>query len=336
MKRILLIIALCQIAICHLAKATASAEPKNYRVMMILYRGVTEAEKGFMNYFAERKIPVDFIIRDVQEDKTLLPGLVNEIKTRKPDLVYTFGTTVTAEVVGTIGKINPAKHVTDIPVVFNIVADPVGAELIESLSSSNRNLTGVSHVVPIEAQVKALQSVRSFNRLGVIFNPQEKNSQLAVNELKNLAKKFKYQIDAIPVKLDDNGKPFAEGVAASMVELINRKPQFIYIPSDSFLIKNSSAVTQPSIGAKIPTFSATEAPIREAGAMMGLVSTYYNVGKFAGYKAEQILVNGKAPRMIPIETLNRFTFLINMQTAKKVGLYPPVGVLRFAEVISNQ
>jgi putative tryptophan/tyrosine transport system substrate-binding protein len=316
------------------ANQVSAKTAKPYKVMMLLFRGTTDAEKGFMAYFKRNNIPVEFIIRDAQADKDKILDFVREAKEIKPDLIYTFGTTVTTEVVGLQGKSDPAVHITDIPVVFNIVADPIGAKLVSNLKSSGRNLTGASHLVPLAAQMKALQTMRNTQSLGVIYNPDEKNSMLAVQELEKIAPQFKIGLQLVPIALDTNQKPTQDGLAQAVKKLLADKPQFIYIPSDSFLIKNARTMIQAAHAAKIPVFSATEAPIRTDGALLGLVSTYFNVGEFAAYKAEQILVKKVAPSKIPVEVLGRFTYLVNMTAAKKLNVYPPLSVLKFAEVIT--
>lgn len=310
-----------------------AADAKPYRIMMLLYRGSTEAEKGFMDYFKRRNIATEYIVRDAQADNTRIADFVKEARELKPDLIYTFGTTVTAEVVGLMGEVDPARHITDIPVVFNVVADPIGAKLVKNLKSSGRNLTGASHLVPLNAQMQALQAMRSTRSLGVIYNPQEKNSVLAVQELENLAAKFNLSLKLAPIGLDAKSKPAADGIALAMRDLVAMKPQFIYLPSDSYLIKNAREVVQAAQLARIPVFAATEAPIRNDGALLGLVSTYFNVGELAAHKAEQILTKKARPAQLPVETLNRFTYLVNMRAAKKLGVYPPLSVVKIAELI---
>jgi len=119
------------------------------------------------------------------------------------------------------------------------------------------------------------------------------------------------------------------------VDLLARdRPEWIYLPSDSLLISNSRTIVARAHHHGIPTFSATEAPIRDGGAVMGLVSNYYNAGRFAAYKAQQIIVDGKHPGDIPVEPLSAFSFVINMAGARKLGVYPPLGLFRFAEVIN--
>lgn len=301
-----------------------------YRIGMVLYRGVTDAETGFMNYLKSRLPRVEFIIRDCAEDAGKLPGIVAEMKRLKPDLVYTFGTSATIATVGTVHAVDPALHLIDIPVVFNIVADPVGAGIATQLASSGRNLTGVMHLVPMESQLRALQSAGTFRKMAVLYSRNEKNSVLTVQALKNLAAPAGIDIDEFPIEAGDAND---EGLAGIMRKILLSKPEIVYIPSDSFLIKKSPIVSSALRSGKIPSFSATEGPIQQNGILMGLVSTYYNAGAFAGYRAEQILANKIRPENIPMSTLNQFSFLINMKSALEIGYYPPLNVLRFARVV---
>ncbi|MBZ0093005.1 MAG: ABC transporter substrate-binding protein [Sulfuricellaceae bacterium] len=314
--------------------ALAAAKP--FQVYMVLYRGITEAEKGFMDYFKSNHIPVQFTVRDCAEDKTRLPGFVGEIKRLRPDLVYTFGTTVTAAIAGKSGEKGRGGRIADIPVVFDIVADPVGAGLVSSLVGSGRNLTGGSHLVPLENQLQALASVTSIGSLAMVYNPSEQNSLLTVQALKALAGKYRYRFTLYPILVGAGGSPDGQALAGVMARVAADKPHVLYLPSDSFIISQAAAVTQLAHQAGILTFSATEAPVRHSGALMGLVSSYYNVGQFAAYKAEQILVNKIPPGRIPIETLNRFSFLLNMKEARALHFYPPISVFKFAEVIDDE
>jgi len=66
---------------------------------------------------------------------------------------------------------------------------------------------------------------------------------------------------------------------------------------------------------------------------MGLVSNYANAGAFAGYKAEQILLGKTAAGKVPIETLQRFALVINMKAARLLGIYPPLDLIKIAELL---
>ena len=111
------------------------------------------------------------------------------------------------------------------------------------------------------------------------------------------------------------------------------KVDALYLTSDSFIISHAADIVRQAHAAGIPTVSATETPIRRDHAFMGLVSRYYSVGQFAAYKAEQILLQGREPGRLPVETLNRFSLVINLKAARALGIFPPVAMFRFVEIV---
>ena len=308
------------------------AEPATkdrFHIYLLLYRGVTEAEQGFMDALAERGLDVKFSLRDSGEDPRRLPGFIEEVRSVRPDLIYTFGTTVTRAVMGLEGY----PGIRDIPVVFAIVADPVGAGLVPSLAGSGGNLTGVSHLVPLTSQLAALGSLVRVRRLGVIYNPAEANSRLLVDQLATLAASEGFELIRAPVELDRPGTEIPETIPTLLGPLAGEKVDALYLPSDSFVISHAADIVRQAHAAGIPTFSATETPIRQDHAFMGLVSRYYSVGQFAAYKAEQILLQRREPGSLPVETLNRFSLVINLRAARTLGIFPPVAMFRFAEIV---
>jgi putative tryptophan/tyrosine transport system substrate-binding protein len=310
-----------------------NGQQRPFRIYMILYRGETGVEKGFRDYFASSGLAVEMIVRDVAQDISKVPELIAEARALQADLIYTWGTPVTLAVVGKKNAINPAVHVTDIPVVFTLVASPEGAGLVSSRTSSGRNITGASHVVPIDQQLGAIRAYRKLNNMAIIFNPAEPNSALNVKELQASAKRDGFRLIEQPIPLDDQKKP----VEASLPELVEQVsvqgPQFLYLGPDSFIGANRKVVTESALAHRIPTFSATEIALREGKALFGLVSRYENVGRLTAYKAEQILLRKARPQDIPIETLARFSYIVNMAVATELDFFPPLKVVNYAEII---
>ena len=308
---------------------------KPFRIYAITYRGMTNIEKGFQDYFKTNKIPVEITWRDLNLDVSRLPGFIAEIRKTKPDLVYTWGTSVTLGVVGAYDAIDPARHIVDIPVVFTLVAAPVAAKIVRDLKSSGRNVTGVSHVVPTEIQFRAMASYRPFQTVGIIYTPTEKNSVALIDEIRTLGRKMGFTTVERTFRLDADKKPTAEGAADLVRQIKDAKAQWLYLPPDSFLGTQSEKIIIPAaMAAGLPTFGSTE-QMMEGGALSGLVSRYYNVGQFTAYKAQQILVEKKAPKDIPVETLTRFSYQIRMEAAQDLKLPPPLPMFNYAEFISK-
>jgi len=155
--------------------------------------------------------------------------------------------------VGALGNVDPTVHVTDIPIVFNIVADPVGAGLATAFAATDRNLTGVSHIVPMPDQLRAMQQFRSVRKLGVIYNSLEANSKLAVEQLRQLAPQFQFELLETP--LLSGQKPDAREIGEAMHRLIQSRPDFIYLPSDSSLIERAAVIVRFASAAGVPLIS---------------------------------------------------------------------------------
>lgn len=314
------------------AQATRSDKP--YRIYGITYRGMTDIEKGFQDYFKGRKIPVEITWRDLNLDASRLAGFIEEIRATRPDLVYTWGTSVTLGIVGQYNAIDPKRHIVNTPVVFTLVAAPVAAKIVPDLKSSGRNVTGVSHVVPTETQFRAMASYRPFQSVGVLYTPTEKNSVVLVDEMRVIGRKLGFTTVERTFRLDANRKVTAEGAADLIREIKAAKAQWLYLPPDSFLGTQAKEVIIPAANAAgLPTFASTE-QLMETGALSGLVSPYFMVGQFTAYKAEQILVAKMAPKDIPVETLKRFSFQIRMESAEGLKLPPPLPMFNYAEIIT--
>jgi putative tryptophan/tyrosine transport system substrate-binding protein len=309
---------------------------KPFRIYAITFRGMTDVEKGFEEYFASRKIPVQITYRDLNRDASKMPALLDEIRATKPDLIYTWGTSVTLGVIGPYDAANPGHFISDIPVVFTLVASPTLAKIVsEKDPTARHNITGVVHVAPVAAQIKAMASYRPFQTLGVIYTPTEQNSVVVLDEIRKLGRANGFDTVSRTFRMDANRKVTADGAADLVRELKEAKAQWLYLPPDSFLGTLAQDVIIPAaMEAGLPTFASTE-QLMQAGALSGLVSRYYNVGQFTAHKAEQILVGKVQPSSVPIETLKRFSYQVRMSAAEKLHLPPPLPMLGYAEMISD-
>jgi putative ABC transport system substrate-binding protein len=334
LARVLVMVALVLAAAVPSDIGAQSTRP--YRIYAITFRGMTEVERGFQEHFAARRIPVEITFRDLNRDPSRMPGFIEEIRRTRPDLIYTWGTSVTLGVVGTHDAYDVSKHITDIPVVFTLVAAPVLAKIVPDLKNPRRNVTGVFHVAPTDAQVRAMASYRPFRSIGVLYTPTEQNSVVVVDEVREVAKRLGFTVIARPLKLDANKKVTAEGAPEMIRELKEQKAEWLYLPPDSYLGTQAKNVIIPAARAVgLPTFASTE-QLMETGALTGLVSRYYAIGQFTAYKAEQILVNRTPASRIPVETLTRFSLQVNMDVAEALKLPPPLPMFNYAELLTPQ
>jgi putative ABC transport system substrate-binding protein len=308
----------------------AISQTRPYRIMMLLTRGWEEACDGFRDHFAARRIPVELIVRDIATDMRLVPGLVQEVRQVRPDLVYVWGTGLAVAALGPWDAVDPTKHITGVPVVFNIVTDPVGNRLIRSNTDPGRPVTGTEYIASVEVQIRAMARYRPFTRVATIFNPNESNSRSVVAQARAL---LGDNLVELPVALNAARQPDPDSIQLALLRARQAGVDWLYIPPDTFLNNHRSVLTRGALVLRLPIFAATERFVLFADGLAGLVSSYYSVGAFTGYKAAQILRDGRAPESIPVETLTRMSYLIRMESARYLHLYPPVGLLRTARAV---
>ena len=302
----------------------ASAGTHVPRIYMILFRGETDVEAGFHQWFKDNRLQADFMARSVEMDASRVPALLEEARAWRADLIYTWGTPVSLAV---------AAREFDIPVVFTMVSAPIAAGLVQSLASSQRNLTGVCHVIPARQQMSAIRSYRRFDRIGAIFNPNEVNARVAMREMRVEADRVGAEFTPHPVPLDEQGQPRAAAIPEMLQEFAEHKAQLIYIGPDSFIASQRILVTEAALALGLPVYSAAEVALRDGSALFGLVAGYKNVGRLTAHKVAQILYHRVKPSALPIETPGTYSYLVNMDVARQLGMMPPARVLQFAEQI---
>ncbi|MBE0531152.1 MAG: ABC transporter substrate-binding protein [Rhodospirillales bacterium] len=316
------------------AATPAGAESRVFRIMMILWRGETPVERGFREHLAARGVAVDFLVRDLAQDIRRLPAVLAEAGRLRPDLVYTWGTGITLGTVGRWDAPDRSPYIDDLPVVFAMVATPGPTGIAPPPDQPPRaNVTGVSHIAPLPAQIKAIRAYLPLTRLGIVYNPAEPNSVANVAGLRALAPEMGFALLEAPVPPDATGAPDPASLPALVGDLAKAGAQILYIGPDTFIGNQRNELTAAGLARGIPCFTATELEIRESNAMLGLVSPYEAVGRLAAEKARKILVEGQPPSTTPIETLEHFSYIIRLPVALRLKLYPPLPLLDYAEVI---
>ena len=333
MKRRLVFLAVVSMALTILISGARARETK--RIFGVFWRGCEEACQGFQDYFAEKNISIEFVIRDAARDATKLPGFLAEARAAKADLILTWGTSATLGIAGTLDDAgNPAFN-NDIPHVFTVVADPVGARVVESLDKTNRaNVTGTFNRVPEAVNIHTIRSyMPAFKRLGLLYNINERNSLIKRDEIRALSETMGFDLVALELPPAADGKPRVEDISPKIAELKAKGVDFIYLGSSSFLDVNRDVFTGEAVANGIPVLSPYERLVRGSHALLSISARYTDVGRLAAQQAEKILFEGKAAGDLPVARMTNFAYVINMDVAKKLNLFPPVEILQIAETV---
>lgn len=315
---------------------TASAVAADYKIMIATWRGCEEACQGFQDYLNERGVGAEFILRDAGQAKEALPGILAEARAEGVDLILSWGTTVTLGIGGTLGQLDNPAHNHDIPEIFMIVADPVGAGIVESLAHTGRsNMTGTYNRVPEAVNIETIRTyLPGFRRLGLLYNSDEENSILKRDEVAALTDQLDFELITREIPLGSDGEPRAEEIAPKLAELKAEDIDFLYLGSSSFLRNNRDIVTGAALANGVPVLSPYEEVVRKSGALISVAARYYDVGRLAGEQAEKILVDGISPGDLPVAQMTNFAVVINMDVARKLQLFPPIDLLQIAETVN--
>ncbi len=332
-SRLFLTAALLISSVVSVAAEFTAANPA--QVYMVVWRGCEEACQGFKQYIEDNRLPVELTIRDAAKNKASLPGFIDEARQLKPDLVVTWGTSVSKAIIGPVSGANAQQYLQGIPLLFMIVADPVGAGIIKSYSESGRPLvTGIRNRVPEQVQLSVLQDYLAAKRIGVIYAGNEANSVLNTRKLEKLAVDMNFDLISQTYELGPDGQPLPDQFDRIMSELKAAGADAVYVGSSSYNRQHRDAFTQAANRHGLPVASAYDVMVTRSDGLIAVANRYYNVGRLAANQAEKVLFDGQQPGQLPIASLNRYSIFINMQVARQLELYPPIQLLKIAELVN--
>jgi putative ABC transport system substrate-binding protein len=298
------------------------AAGKTLRIAMVLWRGETEAEKGFRDGLKEHGYTAEYVVMNANQDRAELGRLLREDlkpKLETFDYVYTYGTTVTPA----------AKTIVQdkVPIIFGLVTDPVGAGIVKSATGSGENIAGMTNVVPVSVQLETALKIIPIRRLGILFNPREKNSMLVRDKLAEIARPLNIEV------VDLRSPPAQDMLQGNLRKLRDREitVDAVLLPSDSFLASNVKLVGSELRTAKVPSIATLEVFV-ENGALMGVVADYYTLGREAAtivhrHEGGQPLAN------MPVLTDPNPVLKVNGTTARALGVTIPEPLRKRAVIV---
>jgi putative tryptophan/tyrosine transport system substrate-binding protein len=223
------------------------------------------------------------------------------------------------------GAIPAFKRATStIPIVFAVATDPVGTGLVASLARPGGNVTGLSSEGADTAGKRLAllrQVVPGLHRLAILFNA---GSPAAVNESGEVQAAARVlSIDVLPLEMRR-----AQDIAPALTAL-NGKADALYIVIESLANSNSTGIITLAAGARLPTIS-TDRAYPQAGALMSYGPNIVDLYRHAGDIVDKIL-RGTKPGDIPVEQPTKFELVVNLTTAKAIGLTIPGSFLALAD-----
>jgi putative ABC transport system substrate-binding protein len=276
-------------------------------------------------------------VRGAARDKSTLAGFLAEAKKLKPDLVVTWGTSVSKRIIGPITSDGSEKYLGDIPSLFMVVADPIGARIVSSYQSSGRtHVTGIRNRVPEEVQIRTIKDYlqNDHPNIGVIFSQAGMNSVLNTKKLTDLSSTLGFNLISLEYQLKAKVKPVAGQLPALMHQLAANKVDIVYVGSSAYNCANGELFIAEAEKVGLPVASTYEVMVTKAGGLIAVANRYYNVGKLAAQQARKVLFEGAISEELTIPSLCRYSIFIIMGSARKLEAYPSIQLFRLAELIN--
>ncbi len=304
------------------AYAQQPAAPRRIGVILIGFsaegKEALQFRKGLQDagYVEGRDLMIEW--RPANGDYGKVPELAADLIQRKVDAIVVDGT-VTTQLL--------KRSTSTIPVVMAVVADPVGSGIVKNLRHPDGNITGLSLMMP-ELSAKRLQLLKQVvpqaTHVAVLWNPDTPYHPQVIQHLKAAAPSLSIQLSYVAVRT-------SEEFGSVLPALSRAHARALYVIDDPFFHLHLTTISELALKSGLPTIYS-ERHYAEVG---GLMSYGPNMGdlfrRSAGY-VDKIL-KGAKPRDLPIEQPTRFELVVNLKTAKALGITITESILLRADEV---
>jgi len=310
--------------ICLVGGAVAAAWPfagpaQQPGMPVIGYLGVTSANADayllapFRKALSEagfedgRNVKIEY--RFAERDVSRLPGLARDLVDRHVSVIFT-GTTVSAVA---------AKAATStIPIVFAVGVDPVKSGLVSSLSHPGGNLTGISFFTN-QMEAKRFGLLHEFaptaSLIAVLLNPNNPFFDNQLNDVQEAA-------HALGVKAHIERASSEQEIAKAFKQFAQEQAGGLLVGADPYFNSERSLVIAPAIRSRLPAIYEWR-EYAEAGGLMSYGTSLTDAYRQSGDFVVRIL-KGAKPSDLPVLQSDKFEFVINLKTAKAMGVQVPL------------
>jgi putative ABC transport system substrate-binding protein len=304
----------------------ARAQQSQVAVVGFLSAGAREAYSELMHPFHRGLQEVGYIegqnlaveARYSEGDFSLIPQLATDLIRRGAAVIVTTGTTST---------LGAKKGAPNAPLVFLTQVDPVNGGLVASLSRPGGNATGI-YLVTAELLAKRMEFARQVapgtSPIALIVNPKGSENDVQLEEAKGLSSDTRFQTRIL------NASTPAE-IDTAFAALVHTKTAALVIGSDPLFFSRRDQIVALVRRAGVPAVYDRREYVTAGGLMSygtNLADAFVRLGLYAGK-----ILKGARPAELPVEQAARFEFVVNLKTAKALGLTLPPSLLALADEV---
>jgi putative tryptophan/tyrosine transport system substrate-binding protein len=267
-------------------------------------------------YAEGRNVVIEW--RSAQGNYDRVPELVDDLIQSRVEVIVLDSTVAT----------QAAKSATQsIPIVMALVVDPVGSNLVDSLSRPGGNVTGLS-MMTSELNPKRLELLKEvvprLTRVAVLWNPDHPFHAKVVEDLKAAA-------PALSMELTDEGVRAPEQFVPAFSKINGGQVQALYVVEDPIFFAHRATLLQLASTARLPSIHELKR-FPEAGALISYGPDLHDLFRRSALYVDRIF-KGARPADLPVEQPTKFELVINLKTAKALGLEIPPMLLACADEV---
>jgi putative tryptophan/tyrosine transport system substrate-binding protein len=259
-------------------------------------------------------------VREARGEFDRLPKLASEIVETHPDVI----------VAVTPPAVTAAKMATQtIPIVMAIVSDPIGLGFVESFARPGANITGPSNLAT-EIAAKRVQLIKELipevSVLGILWNEKSASNVARIQLAEQAAKSLSIPLRSFPASAPEDLKPMLNKVVEEHIDAL-------LVEGDALFFDRRADIIAFSLANRIPTFHNWPEEASD-GAVAAYGPELADQYRQAAVYVARILA-GAAPADLPVDQATRFQFVLNLKTAKAIGLKIPASILVRADKITE-
>jgi putative ABC transport system substrate-binding protein len=270
-----------------------------------------------LGYVEGRNIVIEYRWAEGQYDR--FPGFIAEAIQSKVDIIVTAGTPA----------ILAAKEGTrTIPIVMAVIGDPIAAGVVPSLARPGGNITGSTSMTP-EIDGKRLELLKELvprvSRVAVLWNPANPNNAARLKGMQAAAQALRLTLE--PVVGAADGQQLDKGFG----EIVAARAEALIMESDRALLAQRARIVDFAAKRRLPALYAYREFV-EGGGLASYAPSYPAMFRRAATYVDKIL-RGAKPADLPVEQPTKFDLVINLKTAKALGLTIPSSLLGRADEV---
>ena len=237
------------------------------------------------------------------------PSVVTELVNSNVDVIVAQGTPTVIAV---------RRATSTIPIVMAVVGDPVGSGFIASLARPGGNITGLTNIaVELSAKLMELfaELVPGMKRVGVLRNPNNPFGTMALRETEDAVRKLNMQVEVVDAQTSDEFE-------RAFAQLSAKGADSVVLLADPTLIEHSRRIAELAQSARLPTAFQRRENV-DAGGLLSYGPDLNNQFRQATFYVDRIL-KGEKPAELPVMQPTKVELVINLKTAKALGLTVPL------------